>query len=213
MKRLIGAALLAGALALTAAPAFAQIYETTPWHGRIGFGAAEPIGDSEKIADTGWNFTGGFAYEPIDKKLGVRVDFLWSWMDLNNDIQTALGGNGGGAGINYMTVSAVLSSNRQRNLSFYAFGGGGLYKNWVHVEQIDAATGCYWDPWYGYICVPTDVTTFHESEVNWGTGIGGGMNLALGTGSGGFYVEASYHSVYGDKGNAEFVPVVLGFRW
>jgi hypothetical protein len=211
MKGLIGVIALTGALTLGAVPAFGQIYETSPWHGRIGVGAAEPIGDAAEIADTGWNFTGGFAYEPLTSRMGVRVDFLWSWMDLDQQVINLLQGTGGGVGINYMTVSAVLSSNRQRSVSFYAFGGGGVYKKWVDVYE--PGVGCYWDPWYGYICVPTNVSTFYQSETDWGAGIGGGMNLALGTGTGGFYVEAAYHSIYGDKGNAEFVPIVLGYRW
>jgi len=76
----------------------------------------------------------------------------------------------------------------------------------TNIAEGPPETGCWWDPWYGYICT-TFVDTNTEDAFSYGLGVGGRWDFATG-----WFARLSYEERWLDIGEASGTPSFGGLR-
>ena len=153
--------------------------------GKEGQGSAISIDD-----DDGWGL--GFAYN-INNKFAVGADFIWSSPRYTAAYipQDAFGNPGLPEVINHKMDLFTYNIKGTWNILegpitpyLDAFYG------WTHMDSnvIDQPpiTGCWWDPWWGYVC-DTFYSTYSKTRNSWG----GSAGLRFDTRNG-WTLKASY---------------------
>ena len=172
-------------LALLATAASAQSFGAPKSGGRSGtwegyFGARALLSETtdfeggssiETDDDLGFGF--GFAYNSTDR-LQFGGEMSWSDVDYDGDIVRA--DSQGQARIDGEMSTLSLSGNAtwhliERPLTPYVRGTLGY--TWVdtNIATGPPEVGCWWDPWWGYVC--EDFTDTRDEEAyNYGVGLG-----------------------------------------
>jgi hypothetical protein len=199
---------IAGALALLAVSTFAAAVDMTSDRSREGryeitlqprYLASKTIdfeGGTSIDTDADLGFGMGFGYN-ITNKFALHLD--WSWASSN--YQAKIAGTTGTT-----PASGTLdSSTIALNLSYYFLDGpltpfvlGGIGWTWVdsNVPSGLPQTGCYWDPWYGYICTSYQ-ETYAKDYFSYSLGLGGRWDV-----SPGFFLRGSVVWQWMDLGKA-----------
>jgi len=76
----------------------------------------------------------------------------------------------------------------------------------TNIAEGPPETGCWWDPWYGYICA-TFVDTNTEDAFSYGLGVGGRWDFAPG-----WFARLSYEERWLNIGKASGTPGFGGLR-
>jgi len=132
-------------------------------------------GTTAKINNT-WGFGLQIGYN-FNEHWNLAGMFSWSQPDYQAVVQPAAGNPGPARNISgnlqMNTFGAVVTYNILKGpLTPYAEGFvAGTYIN-TDIADGPPVTGCYFDPWFGYICGTTQPT---KSDTFFSTGIGGGM--------------------------------------
>jgi opacity protein-like surface antigen len=232
MRRRLHTAVVAGTLLLVAgtSPALAQ---DKSWGGFIGFGGSFPMSDSKDSFDSGWNFTGGVAWN-LSESFSLQADYSFNRHGLSParleatplDLVSALDGS---YTQQNLFLNAVVFTNGSDNSSLYLLGGGGATHRNVEITRFAGyAGGIVCNPWW-LVCFPgvVPVEQVLGSRSTWdpGANVGVGFQIDLGGGSGGskFFLEARYHYIRGDefenptneteRSNTQSVSVSGGFRF
>jgi len=102
--------------------------------------------------DVGWGFTGGYNFT---NRLAIMGD--WTWSNPSYDATFLVEDTG-----EFDTISASLDMNTLNLKGVFYFFEGALTPfveagfGWTNVDSniVDGppTTGCWWDPWWGYIC-------------------------------------------------------------
>jgi opacity protein-like surface antigen len=114
-------------------------------------------------ADFGFSMTTG--YNPSDR---VTLNFGLAWAGVGYDAKVKQD-NGGTTSISGTYDTWAISANALFNLTegkpLVPYIGAGIGWTWVdsNVPSGLPSTGCWWDPWYGYICYTTYPT--HSTDV------------------------------------------------
>jgi opacity protein-like surface antigen len=199
---------IAGAIALLAVSISAASAEMTSDRSREGryeitlqprYLASKTIdseGGTSIDTDADLGFGMGFGYN-ITNKFALHLD--WSWASSN--YQAKIAGTTGTT-----TASGTLdSSTVALNLSYYFLDGpltpfvlGGIGWTWVdsNVPSGLPQTGCWWDPWYGYICTSYQ-DTYAKDYFSYSLGLGGRWDV-----SPGFFLRGSVVWQWMDLGKA-----------
>lgn len=131
-------------------------------------------GTTAKVNDT-WGFGLQIGYN-FTEHLNLAGYFSWTQPDYQAVVQPAPGNSGPARNISgslqMNTFGAVLTYNLlARPLTPYVEGSlAGTYIN-TDIADGPPVSGCYWDPWFGYICgtaQPTKSGTF----MTYGLGVG-----------------------------------------
>ena len=180
---------IAGALALLAVSTFAAAVDMTSDRSREGryeitlqprYLASKTVdfgGGTSIDTDADLGFGMGFGYN-ITNKFALHAD--WSWASSNYQAKIAKT-DSGGISTGTQTASGTLdSSTFALNLSYYFLDGpltpfvlGGIGWTWVdsNVPSGLPQTGCWWDPWYGYICTSYQ-NTYTKDYFSYNLGLG-----------------------------------------
>jgi len=146
--------------------------------------------------DLGFGF--GFGYN-FSNKLALALD--WSWASMNYKAKIAQSGTSSTATANGTMDSSTIALN----VSYYFLDGpltpfvtGGIGWTWVdsNIPSGLPTTGCYWDPWYGYICTSYQ-ETYAKDYFSYSLGIGGRWDV-----SPGFFLRGSIVWQWMDVGTA-----------
>jgi hypothetical protein len=205
---------IAGALALLAVSTFAAAVDMTSDRSREGryeitlqprYLASKTIdfeGGTSIDTDADLGFGMGFGYN-ITNKFALHLD--WSWASSNYQAKIAKT-DSGGISTGTQTASGTLdSSTIALNLSYYFLDGpltpfvlGGIGWTWVdsNVPSGLPQTGCYWDPWYGYICTSYQ-ETYAKDYFSYSLGLGGRWDVTPG-----FFLRGSVVWQWMDLGKA-----------
>ena len=148
--------------------------------------------------DVGWGL--GFGFN-LSEKLAVGGEF--TWLDASYDAFLARDFDGNGIQDDSIEVSGTLDATNfqafaQYNIMprrFTPFVRGSLGWTWIdsNIPAGPATGGCYWDPWWGYIC-DTYQPTFSDSMFAYGAAAGVRAEL----GNRNFFVEGSYNMLWID---------------
>ena len=131
--------------------------------------------------DIGVSFTFGYRLNPH-----LELQFALDWSDLDY-YATLVTENGsrlaGGGEMEYFTPRANLQWNLYSG-SFTPFVMGGVGYSFIDTDIPTGRpqTGCWWDPWYGYMCTtvqPTKTTEEFTYQVGFGVRMDVSSSLSL----------------------------------
>jgi opacity protein-like surface antigen len=156
-------------------------------------------------ADLGFGF--GFGYN-FTNKFAMHLDWSWASANYKAKIRTT---DIGGISTGTTTASGTLdASTFALNMSYYFLEGpltpfvmGGIGWTWVdsNIPSGLPQTGCWWDPWYGYICTSYQ-DTYAKDYFSYSLGLGGRWDVTPG-----FFLRGSVIWQWmdvGDAGNTDF---------
>jgi opacity protein-like surface antigen len=174
------------------------------------------------------DFEGGSSLD-IDSSLGFGFGIGWNWTDnWNLSYRFSLNKPGYSATIvpedpaeTPQTVDYEMSKNsHQFNVTYnflkgpltpYLQAGVGWTKLDSNIISRPPTTGCWWDPWWGYIC-STTWETFETSQFTYNVGLGMRWDI-----NGFIYMRGSWNRqiISLDSGSLDIdtVTVESGFMW
>lgn len=180
-----------------------------------------PLGDTAEHIDVGTGFTAGVSFRP-HPIIGIRLDYLFSWHDVDGDILDATNLEGTHT-LQAGSLSVVVHPYHHGPFGFYVIAGGGLYYRTVDITQLEGVgVGTYCDPYLGF-CYPTAVPVSSvvgsHSETDFGLSGGLGMYFMIDPPVR-LYLEAKYNFIFGPEftdadgdsqhANGQYLPIVLG---
>lgn len=209
------AAVLAGALLGTAAwgqsfrvPQSGIRAETWEFYGGLHALSGEKVDFEGGSAidtdnnDLGFAFGGGYNF---NEHLQVGGEFSWNSVDYDGDIVSADEPAGEPQRISGSFDAATISANvtwhfLARPVTPYVTGSLGY--TWIdtNVATGPPVTGCWWDPWWGYIC-DTFVDTRTEEAATYGVGAGVRWDI-----ENGLFLRLGYDERWLDLDNANGTP-------
>ena len=165
--------------------------------------------------DIGWGF--GFGYN-LNEKLNFGFEFTWT--DTSYDANILGDSDSDGIPDTTFTVGGTLEANTgqftlQYNImetTVTPFVTAGL--GWTYVDSNIPSglpqTGCWWDPWYGYLC-----TSWQPTATDTGFSYSGGVGLRAEV-TDTFYLEGAYNWMWIDfdsGGTRDFDGYRLDMGW
>jgi Outer membrane protein beta-barrel domain len=175
----------------------------------VGGGFTQPVGNTGRYLDDGWNVQGGVGYN-FSNYIGVMGQLDFNSMGMNGAALGASGFPGGDIHVFSATVDPIIHLTPKSHFDLYAIGGGGLY-HWY--QQFSAPTGVVSNSFAGSfpLIIPNVGDAYSVNKPGWNAGMG----VALGTKwHGKVFAEARYVHIFLNNGErADYVPVTFGFRW
>ncbi|MGE0621640.1 MAG: porin family protein [Pseudomonadales bacterium] len=150
-------------------------------------------------SDTGWGF--GFTYN-FNQHLAVGFDAAF----LSPDYTAVVVPDGGGT----VTVDHEAdifngAVNGTWNIlpgNFTPYIQAGIGWTYVDSNVVDGlpSTGCWWDPWWGYVCA-NFYDTYEDTRFSWNGGVGVRLEF-----QNDFFLKGSYNKVWVDGGQNSSDP-------
>jgi len=175
----------------------------------LGGGFTQPVGNTGRYLNDGWNLQGGVGYN-FSSHLGTMLQLDYNSMGMNGSALGTSGFPGGDIHVFSATVDPIFHLTPKSHFDLYAIGGGGLY-HWN--QQFSAPTGVVTNSFAGSfpLVIPSVGDEYSVNKPGWNAGMG----VALGTKwHGKVFAEARYVHVFLNNGErGDYVPVTFGFRW
>jgi len=179
------------------------------WQFGLGTGMDIPTGAWLQSAKLGWTGHAHLGWFPGTSPVGIRVDGDYTnfgsqdWCP--NCSSTTLWQLSG-----ELEWRIPLDRKSKINPQIYFLGGGGFdwFSDFVPFIQSDGSVVTAGDKTItGIPGFPTTFVVSSESSTHGHWSLGGGVQL------GGFFIESQYKSISLDGGNANHVPVLVGWNW
>jgi opacity protein-like surface antigen len=161
-------------------------------------------GGSSVDTDSDWGFGVGAAYHFTDR---LQVQMLLDWLNADYDATIASGDTPPdpafsvrGEYESFTPRVNVLYSFLDGDITPYVSAGIGWSFIDTNVPQGPPQTGCWWDPWWGYICT-TYQNTRDTDEFAYQAGVGVRWDVTSG-----LTLKLGYDKEWIDLGNADSAP-------
>ena len=189
--------------------------ETSRFSFNAGAGFTQPVGNTGRRLDTGWNIQGGAGYN-FSPYVGAMLQLDYNSFGINSRTLNNIGFPGGDVRVFSATLNPIVHVAPKSRADVYFIGGGGLYHRNQEFTAPSVTTLTGFDPFFGAF-FPVNVPTtqiLSSYSVN-KPGVNGGMGIAFGSKwHGKFFAEARYHRIFmGNDRHTDYVPVTFGFRW
>jgi len=175
----------------------------------LGAGFTQPVGNTGRFLNDGWNLQGGVGYN-FSSHLGTMLQLDYNSMGMNGAALGTSGFPGGDIHVFSATIDPIFHLTPQSHFDVYAIGGGGLY-HWN--QQFSTPTGAVSNSFAGSfpLVIPLSGNEYSVNKPGWNAGMG----VAMGTKwHGKVFAEARYvHVFLNNGGRGDYVPVTFGFRW
>jgi hypothetical protein len=205
-------AVIASFLLLPSGAVYAQEFSHFTVSGGAGF--TQPVGNTGRQLDMGWNLQGGAGIN-FSPYFGTMLQLDYNRFGVNSFTLNNLGFPDGNLSVFSATVDPVLHLTPKRPMDVYVIGGGGLYHRNQEFTAPSVETVTAFNPFFGFYLanVPTSVVlasySINKPGVNGGAGVSFGNKF-----HGKFFAEARYHRIFmGGYGHTDYVPVTFGFRY
>jgi hypothetical protein len=179
----------------------------------VGGGFTQPVGNTARITDTGWNVKAGAGFN-ANAFLGGIFEFQYNRMDLNGGTLSALGVPGGDVQVWSLTFNPTVHLIPRGPVDIYLIGGGGLYHelNEMTAPSITPITG--FDPFFGFFTTAVRTRTVLSDYEVYKPGVNAGAGVSFGTRwHAKVFAEARYHRVIFGDHHTDFIPVSFGLRF
>jgi hypothetical protein len=175
----------------------------------LGAGFTQPVGNTGRYLNDGWNLQGGVGYN-FSSRFGTMLQLDYNSMGMNGAALGTSGFPGGDIHVFSATIDPIFHLTPKSHFDVYAIGGGGLY-HWS--QQFSTPTGAVSNSFAGSfpLVIPSSGDAYSVNKPGWNAGMG----VALGTKwHGKVFAEARYVHVFLNSGErGDYVPVIFGFRW
>jgi Outer membrane protein beta-barrel domain len=180
----------------------------------IGGGFTQPVGNTQRNLNEGWNVQGGAGYN-FSPYVGAMIQVDFNSFGINSATLNNLGFPGGDVHVFSATLDPIVHLNPKGHVDFYLIGGGGIYHRYHEFTQPTVTTLTGFNPFFGFYPVAVPTTQVLASYSVNKPGVNGGAGFAIGTKwHGKFFAEARYHRIFlSSYGHMDYVPVSFGFRW
>ncbi len=188
--------------------------EVSPFSFQIGGGFTQPVGNTGRHLDEGWNIQGGAGYN-FGPYVGAMIDLGFNSFGINSNTLANIGVPGGDLHVFSATLDPIVHLNPRGHVDMYITGGGGVYHRTQEFTQPSVATGLGFDPFFGFYSAAFPVTQVLASYSVTKPGVDFGAGIAFGTRwHGKIFAEARYNRIFmGNDRHTDYVPVAFGFRW
>lgn len=181
----------------------------------IGGGFTQPVGNTGRFLDNGWNVQGGVGVN-FSSYVGAMVQLDYNSFGINSATLNNFGFPGGGVHVFSATLDPIVHLNPKGHIDFYLIGGGGLYHREQEFTAPSVSSFTVFDPFFGGfypVAVPT-TSILSSYSVN-KPGVNAGAGVAIGTKwHGKLFAEARYvHIFMGNGSHTDYIPVTFGFRF
>jgi hypothetical protein len=188
--------------------------EVSPFSFQVGGGFTQPVGNTGRHLDEGWNIQGGggFNFGPY---FGVMADLGYNSFGINSTTLSNIGVPGGDLHVFSATLDPIVHLTPHSHFDLYVTGGAGIYHRTQEFTQPAIATTVGFDPFFGFFPAAIPVTQVLSSYTVNKPGVDIGAGIALGTKwHGKFFAEARYNRIImGAERHTDYIPVSFGFRW
>lgn len=229
-KTVAGAAALILLLGVTGS---ASAQKFGAWGGQVFAGYPVAMGKLSDFTSGSFSWGAGAVYSPEAAAWALRLDIRNSRFGGKEDvirntldslgIEDAYSKDGYVRTWDFM-LSGELGTNKANKFRAYALGGIGYSNKYSALTEPALVSGCYWDPWWGYICGSgvgdAIIAKRNVWEFSWNAG--GGVSMDVGRGAR-LFLEAVYTNIGGSdvevagqstKSEAmTYVPIYLGVRF
>lgn len=208
-------------VALSAAPAEAQ----KAWGGTFYGGIPVPMGTTADYVGSSFSWGGGVRFAKPDAPWALRFDIRNSRFNIHPEIFAghAIVDDGFARTWDF-ALSGEIGVPENKPFRVYGIAGVGYYNRYVAVTDAQLVSGCYWDPWWGYICGSgvADQIIADKSDWAFGFNFGAGMSYKIQHGVT-LFVEGIYNTVGFNSGDANqgtgstsattWMPIVFGIKF
>jgi opacity protein-like surface antigen len=212
----------AGILSLVASPAAAQQREVM---GMFYGGVPVPMGTTADYVGPKFSWGGGVRWAKETSPFALRFDIRNSRFAVHEEVfQGNLIVDDGYARTWDFALSAEIGMRNDKPFRLYGIAGVGYYNRYVALTDAELVSGCYWDPWWGYICGTgtADLVVADKDDWEFGFNFGAGVSLRLQNGPT-LFLEGVYNTVNfpsADPNQANnstvsttWMPIVFGIRF
>ena len=208
-------------LALSAAPAEAQ----KEWGGTFYGGVPVPMGTTADYVGPSFSWGGGVRWAKPTSPFALRFDIRNSRFNVHEEVFAghAIVDDGFARTWDF-ALAGEIGMRNDKPFRIYGVAGVGYYNRYVAATDAQLVSGCYWDPWWGYICGSgvADQVIADKSDWDFGFNFGAGMSYKV-QGGVTLFIEAIYNTVNfasGDtnqQGNPStattWMPIVFGIKF
>src|SRR5205807_8413711 len=113
----------------------------------IGAGFTQPVGNTGRHLDPGWNIQGGAGFN-FSSYVGAMVQLDYNSMGINSTTLNNIGFPGGNVRIFSATLDPIVHLNPRGPFDVYLIGGGGLYHRTQEFKQPAIATFTCFDSFF-----------------------------------------------------------------
>jgi opacity protein-like surface antigen len=203
-------------------PATAQKAVTGMLYG----GVPVPLGTTSDYVGPSFSWGGGVRYAKPASPLAIRFDIRNSRFNIHDEFfnPTQLVVDDGFARTWDFVLSAEIGMRNDKPFRLYGIAGVGYYNRYAALTDAELVSGCYWDPWWGYICGTgtADLIVADKSDWDFGFNFGAGVSLRLRNGPV-LFLEGIYNTVNFASGDSNqgsnsatsttWMPIVFGIRF
>lgn len=178
-----------------------------------GAGFTQPVGNTGRHLDEGWNIRGSVGLN-FSQYLGAVLQLDYNSFGINSTTLSNVGFPGGNVNVFSATIDPIVHLTPHGHFDLYLIGGGGLYRRTQQFTQPGVASVIDFDPFFGFYQYGIPTTQILASYSVNKPGVNGGAGIAFGSKWGGkFFAEARYHRIFTSDRHTDYVPVTFGFRW
>ena len=195
------------------------------WGGTFYGGVPVPMGTTADYVGPKISWGGGVRYAKPDAIWALRFDIRNSHFDMHEKLfQGVPIVDDGFARTWDFVLSGEIGMRNDKPFRLYGIGGVGYYNRYAAITDAQLASGCYWDPWWGYICGSGVVDNIIADKSDWdfGFNFGAGISYKIQHGAT-LFIEAVYNTVSfasGDKAQqtssptaTTWMPIVFGIKF
>jgi hypothetical protein len=190
-------------------------------------GIPVPMGTTGDYLGSSFSWGGGVRYAPPEKPFAIRFDIRNSRFNIHdeffNDPQRLVVDDGFARTWDFV-LSGEIGMRNDKPFRLYGIAGVGYYNRYVALTDAELVSGCYWDPWWGYICGTgtADLIVADQSKWDFGFNFGAGLSFKV-QGGVTLFVEAVYNTVNFSSGDTNqagnpatattWMPIVFGIKF
>jgi len=195
------------------------------WGGTFYGGVPVPLGTTADYVGPSFSWGGGVRYAKPDAPWALRFDIRNSRFNAHTEqfVGHAIVDDGFARTWDF-ALSGEIGMRNDKPFRIYGVAGVGYYNRYVALTDAQLVSGCYWDPWWGYICGSGvgDVVVADKSDWDFGFNFGAGMSYKVQHGVT-LFIEAIYNTVNFASGDSNqgnnssnattWMPIVFGIKF